>query len=253
MHDTLEYLGNDAIYRQFEQNKLTFRQMYAYTENFILSLSHDEVVHLKRSLLMKMPGDEWQKFANLRLLFAYQHAQQGKKLIFMGGEFGQRGVMVPFAALDWNSLAYGLHAQAQGLVRDLNQLHRDEPALHAADYDPQGFFWLDFRDAQQSTLSFVRSAPQGDDRLNDYIVCAFNFTPVPRYNYRIPVPEAIPYREILNTDAESYGGSGVGNLGSAQGEATRHHDHANSMLVTLPPLAAVFFKPQRAAKTNDGE
>jgi len=253
MHDTLEYLGSDPIYRQFEQNKLTFRQMYAYTENFILSLSHDEVVHLKRSLLMKMPGDEWQKFANLRLLFAYQHAQQGKKLIFMGGEFGQRGEWNHDAALDWGSLGYHFHAQTRELVRDLNLLHRAEPALHAADYDPHGFFWLDFRDAQQSTLSFVRSAPQGADGVSDYIVCAFNFTPLPRHNYRIPVPEAITYREILNTDATSYGGGGVGNLGAAQGETTRHHDHANSMLVTLPPLAAVFFKPDRAAMTNGDE
>ncbi len=253
MHDTLEYLGTDPVYRQFEQNKLTFRQMYAYTENFILSLSHDEVVHLKRSLLLKMPGDEWQKFANLRLLFAYQHAQQGKKLVFMGGEFGQRGEWNHDTALDWGSLDYHFHAQTQELVRDLNGLHRAEPALHAADYDPYGFFWLDFRDAQQSTLSFVRSAPQKPGEPGDYIVCAFNFTPVPRYNYRLPVPEALAYREILNTDAASYGGGGVGNLGAAQGEAVRHHDHANSLLVTLPPLAAVFFKPERAATTNDGE
>lgn len=246
MHDTLAYMGTDPVYRQYEQNKLTFRQMYAYSEHFILSLSHDEVVHLKRSLLMKMPGDDWQKFANLRLLFAYQQAQQGKKLIFMGGEFGQRGEWDHDAALDWGALGYHFHAQTQDLVRDLNRLYRAEPALHAADYDPYGFFWLDFHDAQQSILSFARRAPQGQtDEVSDHIICVFNFTPVPRYGYRIPVPEATRYREIMNTDAEIYGGGGVGNMGAAQGEAIRHHDHANSMLVTLPPLAAIFFKPER--------
>jgi 1,4-alpha-glucan branching enzyme len=259
MHDTLEYMGRDPVYRQYDQNKLTFRQMYAYSENFILSLSHDEVVHLKRSLLHKMPGDEWQQFANLRLLFAYQHAQPGKKLVFMGGEFGQRREWNHDTGLDWSSLSHGPHAAVQGLVRDLNRLHRDESALHTLDHDRAGFDWLDFRDAQQSTLSFVRRGvpsptpqPSGESAAvqlkaqpGDHIVCAFNFTPVPRLGYRIPVPEPIRYREILNTDAEVYGGGGIGNFGTAQGEAVQHHDHPNSMLVNLPPLAAVYFKPER--------
>ncbi|CAA9574453.1 MAG: GH13_9 / GH13_8 / GH13 / GH13_10 / CBM 48 / GH13_36 [uncultured Thermomicrobiales bacterium] len=258
MHDTLEYMGRDPVYRQYDQNKLTFRQMYAYSENFILSLSHDEVVHLKRSLLHKMPGDEWQQFANLRLLFAYQHAQPGKKLVFMGGEFGQRREWNHDTGLAWSSLSHGPHAAVQGLVRDLNRLHRDESALHALDHDHAGFDWLDFRDAQQSTLSFVRrgvpsptpqpsgesAAVQPEPQPGDHIVCAFNFTPVPRLGYRIPVPEPIRYREILNTDAEVYGGGGIGNFGTAQGEAVQHHDHPNSMLVNLPPLAAVYFKPE---------
>jgi 1,4-alpha-glucan branching enzyme len=254
MHDTLAYMGLDAVYRKYDQNKLTFRQMYAYSEHFILSLSHDEVVHLKKSLLHKMPGDEWQQFANLRLLFAYQHAQPGKKLIFMGSEFGQRGEWNHDRSLEWPALSYPPHAQLQHLVRDLNGLHRDEPALHALDHDPAGFAWLDFHDAQQSILSFARRAPapqswggEGDSGVggDDHIVCAFNFTPVPRFGYRIPVPEAVRYRELLNTDARDYGGSGLGNFGTAQGEAVRHHDHPNSMAVTLPPLAAVFFKPER--------
>ena len=255
MHDTLEYMGRDPVYRQYDQNKLTFRQMYAYSENFILSLSHDEVVHLKKSLLSKMPGDEWQQFANLRLLFAYQHGQPGKKLVFMGGEFGQRREWNHDAALDWTILDYSPHTAVQGLVRDLNRLHRDEPALHSLDHDHAGFGWLDFRDAAQSTLSFARwAAPTPVDTVQEgivmmepgeHIVCVYNFTPVPRFGYRIPVPEPIRYREILNTDAEIYGGSGIGNLGAAQGEAVQHHDHPNSMLVNLPPLAALFFKPER--------
>jgi 1,4-alpha-glucan branching enzyme len=247
MHDTLAYFGKDPIYRQYEHNKLTFRQMYAYSEHFILSLSHDEVVHLKRSLLHKMPGDEWQQFANLRLLYAYQHGQSGKKLIFMGGEWGQRTEWSQDRGLDWAALGYPPHTQLQQLVRDLNRLHQVEPALHQVDHDWTGFEWLDFRDNINSTLSFVRrAAPTGvEEEAADYIVCAFNFTPVPRFNYRIPVPEAVTYREILNTDAAEYGGGGVGNMGFAHGEAVRHYDHGHSMAVTLPPLGAVFFKPER--------
>ncbi len=250
MHDSLAYFQLDPIYRQYDHNKLTFRQMYAYTENFILALSHDEVVHLKKSLLQKMPGDEWQQFANLRLLYAYQHAQSGKKLIFMGGEWGQRGEWNQDTGLDWHALAHPPHAQMQRLVRELNHLHRDEPALHQVDHDWTGFDWLDFRDNQNSVLAFVRrAAPTGEEGApGDYIVCVFNFTPVPRYGYRIPVPEAVAYREILNTDAQGYGGSGVGNLGFAQGEAVRHHEHGFSMALTLPPLGAVFFKPERVVR-----
>ncbi|MGN6809317.1 MAG: 1,4-alpha-glucan branching protein GlgB [Thermomicrobiales bacterium] len=240
MHDTLAYFQLDPIYRRYDQNKLTFRQMYAYSEDFILSLSHDEVVHLKRSLLHKMPGDEWQQFANLRLLFAYQHAQPGKKLIFMGGEFGQRGEWNHDGGLEWGALSYPPHAQVQHLVRDLNGLHHSEPALHQLDHSPEGFQWLDFHDADQSTLSFVRRARDGD-----YILCAFNFTPVPRYGYRIPVPEPIRYREILNTDAGDYGGSGVGNAGAIQGEAVPHYGWSHSAPLVLPPLGALYLKPDR--------
>jgi 1,4-alpha-glucan branching enzyme len=240
MHDTLAYFQLDPVYRRYDQNKLTFRQMYAYSEDFILSLSHDEVVHLKRSLLHKMPGDEWQQFANLRLLFAYQHAQPGKKLIFMGSEFGQRGEWNHDSSPEWGALGYPLHAQVQHLVRDLNGLHHTEPALHQLDHNSEGFQWLDFHDADQSTLSFVRRARDGD-----YILCAFNFTPVPRYGYRIPVPEPIRYREILNTDAGDYGGSGVGNAGAVQGEAVPHYGWPHSAPLVLPPLGALYLKPDR--------
>lgn len=245
MHDTLAYLRVDPLYRTYHQNELTFRQLYAYTEHFILSLSHDEVVHLKRSLLRKMPGDEWQQLANLRLLFAYQHAQPGKKLIFMGGEFGQRGEWNHDAGLEWHLLDYPPHAALRHLVADLNQLHRRERSLHTLDHDAAGFGWLDFRDTQNSVVSFLRRAAPTEEGDDDYLVCVFNFTPVPRYDYRIPVPEAIRYREILNTDAREYGGSGMGNLGAGHGEALQHHDHPSSMALTLPPLAALFFKPDR--------
>ncbi len=248
MHDTLAYMALDPVYRTYDQNKLTFRQIYAYNENFILALSHDEVVHLKRSLLHKMPGDEWQQFANLRLLFAYQYAQPGKKLTFMGSEFGQRGEWNNDVGLEWQALDYAPHARLRDLVRQFNALHRDEPALHLLDHHPDGFAWLDFRDAQNSILSFVRRAPSATPgEPDEQIVCVFNFTPVPRYGYRIPVPEPIRYRELLNTDAREYGGGGVGNLGEARGEAIRHHDHPHSMTVTLPPLAAVFFKAESVA------
>jgi 1,4-alpha-glucan branching enzyme len=228
--------------------------MYAYSENFILSLSHDEVVHLKKSLLHKMPGDEWQQFANLRLLYAYQYGQAGKKLLFMGSEWGQRREWNQDTELDWAALAHPPHAQLQALVRDLNRLHRDEPALHQVDHDWTGFDWLDFRDNQNSVVSFLRRAapPEVDGTPGeqpDYVVCVFNFTPVPRYGYRVPVPEAVAYREILNTDAAAYGGGDVGNLGSAQGEAVRHNEHPYSMALTLPPLGAVFLKPERPPAT----
>ncbi len=247
MHDTLDYLRLDPLYRRYEQQKLTFRQMYAYTEQFILALSHDEVVHLKRPLLYKMPGNEWQQFANLRLLLAYQHAQPGKKLLFMGGELGQRQEWNHDTQIDWPALKLQPHRQIQQLVKTLNHLHRDELALHSLDHDPEGFAWLDFHDADHSIISFIRrgynpNAPT--DQPYEYIVCVFNFTPVPHVGYRIPVPEATGYRELLNTNASEYGGEGMGNLGRAQGEPMPHGDYPNSMAINLPPLAAVFFKPE---------
>ncbi|HET8630152.1 MAG TPA: 1,4-alpha-glucan branching protein GlgB, partial [Thermomicrobiales bacterium] len=243
MHDTLDYFRYDPIYRQYHQNILTFGMMYAYSENFILALSHDEVVHGKGSLLHKMPGDEWQQFANLRLLFAYQHALPGKKLIFMGDEFGQRSEWNHDASVEWPALDYPPHAEVRRLVADLNALHRAEPALHEVDHDPAGFAWLDFADAANSVISFVRRAADPDD----YVVCVCNFTPVPRAGYRIPVPEAIGYREILNTDAADYGGSNTGNYGYVTSEAREHHGHPYSLALTLPPLAAVYLKPERPA------
>ena len=243
MHDTLEYLGHDPVYRKYHQNKLTFLLMYTYSENFILALSHDEVVHGKGSLLHKMPGDDWQRFANLRLLLAYQHALPGKKLIFMGDELGQRGEWNHDAAVPWQALDYPPHAGVQRLVGDLNALHRAEPALHELDHDPAGFEWLDFHDAENSIVSFLRRGVDPDD----YLVCVFNFTPVPRTGYRVPVPEAIGYRELLNSDAGDYGGSGMGNYGFAQAEAIQHIGSPNSLVLTLPPLGALYLKPERPA------
>ncbi len=240
MHDTLDYFSHDPIYRQYHHNMLTFSMVYAYNENFVLALSHDEVVHGKRSLLHKMPGDEWQQFANLRLLHAYQHAHPGKKLIFMGMEFGQRSEWNHAGTVEWQALLYQPHSQARALVKELNHLHKVEPPLHELDYEPEGFRWLDLHDSGNSVLSWVRRARDGG-----YIVCVFNFTPVPRFNYRIPVPEPVRLREILNTDAQDYGGSGQGNLGYAQGERVEHNGHPFSASLTLPPLAALYFKPER--------
>ncbi|GBD22426.1 1,4-alpha-glucan branching enzyme GlgB [bacterium HR29] len=241
MHDTLFYLSRDPIHRKYHHNILTFSMLYAYSENYILSLSHDEVVHGKASLLHKMPGDEWQQFANLRLLLAYQHAWPGKKLLFMGGEFGQRSEWSHDRELEWQALSYFRHEGVQRLVRDLNRLHRTRPALHRCDHEPRGFAWLDFSDWEQSVVAFVRRTGEADDD----VVCVFNFTPVPRFGYRIPVPAPGPYQEILNTDADVYGGSGVGNLGLAVADPEPRFGWPASMAVTLPPLAAVFFAPVR--------
>jgi len=241
MHDTLFYLSRDPIHRKYHHNILTFSMLYAYSENYILSLSHDEVVHGKASLLHKMPGDEWQQFANLRLLHAYQHAWPGKKLLFMGGEFGQRSEWHHDRELEWQALAYFRHEGVQRLVRDLNRLHRTLPALHRCDHEPRGFAWLDFSDWEQSVFAFLRRTGEPADDL----VCVFNFTPVPRFGYRIPAPAAGPYRELLNTDAEAYGGSGLGNLGRVVADPEPRLGWPASMAITLPPLAAVFFAPER--------
>ncbi len=241
MHDTLGYMSQDPIHRRYHHGMITFSMVYAYNESFVLSLSHDEVVHGKGSLLHKLPGDEWQQFANLRLLHAYQHAHPGKKLIFMGMEFGQRAEWNHDGSVEWQALLYAPHDQVRTLVRDLNMLHRSEPALHQLDHDPEGFAWLDLNDAVNSTLSWVRRPKDGED----YLVCVFNFTPVPRYNYRIPLPEAVRLREVLNTDAREYGGSGIGNAGYVQGEPHGQNGYPCSASLTLPPLAALFLKPER--------
>ncbi|MHB1803905.1 MAG: 1,4-alpha-glucan branching protein GlgB, partial [Acidithiobacillus ferrooxidans] len=207
MNDTLAYLEQDPVYRRFHQNDLTFSQLYAYSENFVLPLSHDEVVHGKRSLLDKMPGDAWQRFANLRLLFSYQFAHPGKKLNFMGNEFGQGREWDCGQALDWDLLHWDWHQGIQRLSRDLARLYRDVPALHAQDFQGEGFSWVDCHDADQSVLSFLRW-----DRDGGFVLAVFNFTPVPRRNYRLGVPAAGRYREIFNSDAGAYHGSNVGNL-----------------------------------------
>ncbi len=242
MHDTLEYAAHDPVHRRFHHTALTFRGLYAFHENFVLPLSHDEVVHEKGSLLGRMPGDDWQRFAHLRALYGYMYACPGKKLLFMGGEFGQWREWDHETSLDWHLLEHAPHRGLLRWVRDLNTTYRGEPALHELDCDPAGFAWIDASDSEQSTLSFLRRAR--DDREAIAVVC--NFTPEPRRSFRIGVPWAGEWREILNGDAPLYGGSGVGNLGAAHTAAIASHGHAQSLEITLPPLAVVMFKRPRA-------
>lgn len=238
MHDTLKYLSEDPIYRKYHHNELTFRALYQFWENFVLSLSHDEVVHGKGSLLGKMPGDDWQKFANLRLLFGYQYAEPGKKLVFMGSEFAQRREWNHEESLDWHLLQYSPHAGVQRWVRDLNRLYRSEPALHELDVNPAGFEWIDCNDSEQSVLSFLR---RGRSAVAPVLVIC-NFTPVPRVGYRLGVPSGGFWQEVLNGDAVEYGGSGMGNLGGVEAEAVPAHGRPYSVSLTLPPLAALYLK-----------
>ena len=244
MHDTLEYMSKEPIHRSFHHNKLNFRMLYAYTENYVLPLSHDEVVHGKGSLLTKMSGDEWQKFANLRALLGYMYAQPGKKLLFMGAEFGQWSEWSHDRSLDWHLLANPQHAGLQQWVHDLNHLFRQEPALHDLDFNAEGFRWIDCNDTQQSTISLIR---RGRSRENTLIV-ACNFTPVARHNYRLGAPDSGIWLEILNSDARDYGGGGQGNLGSLEAAPVPSHGLPYSLNLTLPPLAAVFLKMTEAAK-----
>jgi len=237
MHDTLDYIHRDPIHRKFHHNQLTFRQLYAFHENFVLPLSHDEVVHGKGSLLGKMPGDDWQKFANLRLLLAFMWAQPGKKLLFMGGEIGQWREWHHDESLDWHLLQYAPHEGVRRLVADINRVYRSEPALHERDCDPAGFEWVDCADWQGSALSFLR---KGKGR--DAVLVACNFTPVPRVGYRIGVPFGGTWREVVNTDGQEYGGSGMGNFGGVAAEAIPTHGRPFSLNLVMPPLAAVFLK-----------
>ena len=242
MHDMLAYMSEDPIHRKFHHNKLTFRMIYSFNENFVLPLSHDEVVYGKGSLLQKMPGDDWQRFANLRLLFGVMYAQPGKKLLFMGGEFGQWNEWYHETSLDWNLLEHPSHSGVQRWVTDLNQLYKNEPALHELDFDQAGFEWIDCNDSQQSTLSLLRKGRSTEDT----IVIACNFTPVPHHNYRVGVPEGGLWREILNSDAQDYDGSGQGNFGAVGAETTSFHGRPYSVNITLPPLAIVYFKRDEA-------
>ncbi len=237
MHDTLRYLSHDPVHRRFHHNELTFRGLYAFTESYCLPLSHDEVVHGKGSLLDKMPGDEWQRFANLRLLYAYQFAQPGKKLLFMGGEFAQWAEWDHRRSLDWHLLEFDRHQGVFRLVSDLAALYRREPALHELDLEPEGFQWVEANDYEASTLAFLRKGGRGD-----VLLAAFNFTPVPRVGYRVGVPRGGRWEEILNSDAVHYGGSGTGNLGGVEAEPRVHHDFPFSMVLTLPPLGATLLR-----------
>jgi 1,4-alpha-glucan branching enzyme len=246
MHDTLDYFQRDPVYRRFHHHQLTFSLMYAFSENFVLPLSHDEVVHGKRSLLAKMPGDPWQRLANLRALYAYMWAHPGKKLLFMGGELAQEREWSHDRSLDWHLLERPEHAGVQQLVRDLNRVYRDEPSLWEVDFAPAGFRWLEPNDAPANVLAFARFSSEEERAL----VCICNFAPVPRYGYRVGLPRPGRWREVLNTDADSYGGSGVGNLGGAEAEEREWHEQPYSAEVTLPPLAVVWLvpdDPKRAA------
>ncbi|HXL21346.1 MAG TPA: 1,4-alpha-glucan branching protein GlgB [Candidatus Dormibacteraeota bacterium] len=243
MNDTLKYFSANPIHRKYEHNKLTFSLLYAFTENFLLPFSHDEVVHGKNSLLHKMPGDMWQQFANLRLLYAYQYAHPGKKLLFMGQEFAQRSEWYEPRSLDWDLLQHSSHQGVQRLVRDLNRLYAAEPALHQVEFDWQGFEWIDPNDADNSIFSFVRRAKDPSDML----VVVLNATPVVRYNYVIGVHHCGFYREVLNTDSAQYGGSNVGNLGGIQALALPHLGRPFSLSLTLPPLAALILKPDKSS------
>jgi 1,4-alpha-glucan branching enzyme len=239
MHDTLNYMKRDPVYRKHHHDSLTFSLWYAFHENFVLPLSHDEVVHGKGSLIGRMPGDDWRQFANLRLLFAYMWAHPGKKLLFMGGEFGQRREWTHESSLEWHVLQYPLHSGVQRWVSDLNRMYRDNRALHAKDFSPDGFRWVQRGDWEQSALSFLRLA--GDEA--PPVLAVFNFTPVPRFNYRVGVPRGGYWRELLNGDAEVYGGSGLGNRGGADALPMPYEEYSHSLTLTLPPLAAVFLKP----------
>jgi 1,4-alpha-glucan branching enzyme len=240
MHDTLEYFRNDPIHRKYHHDKLTFRMLYSFHENFVLPLSHDEVVHGKGSLIGKMPGDEWQRFANLRLLFAYMYAQPGKKLLFMGGEFGQVREWGHDSSLEWHVLQYPNHRGLQIWMEHLNHLYRNEPGLHVLDNSANGFEWVDCNDNATSTISLLRKSESAKDTV--LVVC--NFTPVPRKNYRIGVPHGGYWRELLNSDGTEYGGSGMGNLGGVNAKEESVHGRPFSLELTLPPLGALFFKAQ---------
>jgi 1,4-alpha-glucan branching enzyme len=241
MHDTLRYQAHEPIHRQYHHNELLFRMLYAFTENYVLPLSHDEVVHGKGSLLAKMPGDCWQKFANLRLLYGYMFAQPGKKLLFMGGEWGQGREWSHEHSLDWHQMNYPQHAGVQQWLADLNRLYRAEPALYEQDCKPQGFEWIDCNDSAASVISFLRKAASSTETI--LVLC--NFTPVPRLEYQVGVPFGGYWKELLNSDAAIYGGSGVGNLGGVEATPESWHGQPYSVKIALPPLATVFLKGTR--------
>jgi 1,4-alpha-glucan branching enzyme len=240
MHDTLQYFRKDPVHRKFHHDRITFRMIYAFHENFVMPLSHDEVVHGKGSLLAQMSGDDWQKFANLRMLYSYMYSQPGKKLLFMSTEFGQWREWNHDASIDWNLLVYAPHEGVQKLVERLNAVYKEEAALHELDSDPAGFEWIDCQDSENSALSFLRKSRDG----KQIVVAVFNFTPVPRTDYRIGVPRGGHWKEILNSDASEYGGSGLGNLGGVDASGDSTHGRPNTLTITLPPLAAVFFSSQ---------
>jgi 1,4-alpha-glucan branching enzyme len=240
MHDTLRFMAHDPIHRKFHHGELTFRMIYAFHENFVLPLSHDEVVYGKGSLLGKMPGDDWQKFANLRLLYGYMYGMPGKKLLFMGAEFAQRDEWRHDASLQWELLESPQHSAISRWVGNLNRFHAGEKALYELDFDPAGFEWIDANDGERSVLSFLRKAKTNEDLI--LVVC--NFTPVPRRNYRVGVPRGGRWRELLNSDAYEHGGAGFGNMGGVEASPIPFHGRQHSLNLTLPPLGAIFLKSE---------
>jgi 1,4-alpha-glucan branching enzyme len=241
MHDMLEYMSKDPVHRRYHHNNLTFSLLYAFTENFVLPFSHDEVVHGKGAMLSKMPGDYWQKFANLRALYAYMYAHPGKKLLFMGGEIGQWSEWNHDWQLDWPLLDHDFHRKMQAYVKALNKLYVEEPALHEVDFSWEGFQWIDFHDVDEGVVSFLRRAHDPAD----IILAAANFTPVPREGYRLGVPGPGFYRELFNSDSALYGGGNMGNAGGRPSEPTPWQGQQHSISLTVPPLAVVFFKPDK--------
>lgn len=242
MHDTLDYLKKDPVYRRFAHNRITFSLFYAFSENFVLSLSHDEVVHGKGSLVNKASGDWWQKFATLRLLFGYQYTHPGKKLNFMGQEFGQWREWSEERSLDWHLLELPTHARLQKWMKDLNAFYKSQPAMHQNDFTPEGFKWIEANDADQSIFTYMRFA----DDPADFLVIACNFTPIPRHGYRVGVPEAGHYKELLNSDSAAYGGGNVGNYGGVHTDVHTIHGFPHSLSLTLPPLGIVVLQRQRS-------
>lgn len=238
MHDTLEYFSKEPIFRKYQHDQLTFSIWYAFYENFVLPLSHDEVVYGKRSLIGKMPGDDWQKFANLKILFGYMYGHPGKKLLFMGGEFAQWNEWDHEQSLDWHLLEYAPHQGIQRWVRDLNFFYRAEPALYEQDFTTEGFEWIDCHAWEESIISFIRK----DKNTKDIVLIVCNFTPVLRTNYRIGVPRGGWWKEVLNSNSESYGGAGYGNFGGVDALPFPSHGRSNSVMLMLPPLSVLFFK-----------
>jgi 1,4-alpha-glucan branching enzyme len=238
MHDMLSYFSEDPIYRKYHHNNITFSLLYAFHENFVLPVSHDEVVHGKRSLLAKMPGDEWRQFANVRAFLAYMWAHPGKKLLFMGQEIGQREEWSEAVGVRWELLEFPYHRKLQTLMCALNRLYRSSPALYQVDFHYTGFEWVDFHDWENSIIAFIRRAEDP----SDFILFCCNFTPVLRQSYEFGVPEEGFYEEILNTDAEMFGGSNAGNGGLVSSRPIAKHNRPYSIAVTLPPLAVVAFR-----------
>ena len=245
MHDVLDYFTHEPVHRKYHHNKLTFGLWYAFNENFMISISHDEVVHGKGSLYNKMPGDPWQKNANLRLLYAFMYGHPGKKLLFMGADIGQETEWNHDSSLDWHLLNDPLHQGVNRWLKELNYFYRTHPALFENDFNPDGFEWIDFHDAERSVISFMRKSPNSDDDL----LLIFNFTPIPRENYRIGVPKKGFWREVLNSDANVYGGAGWGNMGGVEAAPVPYYDRFDySLSLTLPPLGALVLKRQKSAE-----